>query len=197
MFASGLIWSMETVSLLTARRSNIFSTTTQFSSNDIEITSTNSQSRFAVISFCQPDLSFCTNLNIEDILTSTNPGCVVTSPWRSWPGSITETWRRHLLWRWREVSWGQVLPNNKKYYRRLISHVLAFWKLFLPALPVLHRQTIELQFVTFRFSHNKEVFVLRWNCGNLLLMASLHQIGLAIGLNPSRDPQSVMFPLYR
>jgi len=36
----------------------------------------------------------------------------------------------------------------------------------------------------------------RWNCGDLLLMASLHQIGLAIGLNPSRDPQSVMFPLY-
>jgi hypothetical protein len=37
----------------------------------------------------------------------------------------------------------------------------------------------------------------RWNCGDLLLMASLHQIGHAIGLNPSRDPQSVMFPLYR
>ena len=114
MFASGLIWPMETVSLLTARRFNIFSTTTQFSSNDIEIISTNSQSRFAVISFCQPDLSFCTNLNIEDILTSTNPGRVVTSPWRTWPGSITETWRRHLLWRWREVSWGQVLLNNEK-----------------------------------------------------------------------------------
>jgi len=36
----------------------------------------------------------------------------------------------------------------------------------------------------------------RWNCADLLLMASLHQIGLAIGLNPSRDPLSVMFPLY-
>jgi len=36
----------------------------------------------------------------------------------------------------------------------------------------------------------------RWNCANLLLMASLHQIGHAIGLNPSQDPQSVMFPLY-
>jgi len=52
----------------------------------------------------------------------------------------------------------------------------------------------------------------RWNCADLLLMASLHQIGNflrgprwyisllqighALGLNPSRDPQSVMFPLY-
>jgi len=36
----------------------------------------------------------------------------------------------------------------------------------------------------------------RWNCADLLLMASLHQIGGAIGLNPSKDPQSVMFPLY-
>ena len=37
----------------------------------------------------------------------------------------------------------------------------------------------------------------RWACSNLLLMSSLHQIGLAIGLNPSRDKESVMFPLYR
>ena len=34
------------------------------------------------------------------------------------------------------------LTTKNKYHRRLISHVLAFWKLFLPALPELHRQTI-------------------------------------------------------
>ena len=132
----------------------------------------------------------------------------------SWPRQIQGVWSRHHggLGQARSPRLGgdiyfdagerwagdKCSPTTKnKYHRRLNSHVLAFWKLFLPALPELHRQTIELQFVTFRFSQYEDVFVLRWNCGSLLLMASLHQIGLAIGLNPSRDPQSVMFPLYR
>ena len=141
IFASGLILPMETVSLLTARRSNILITTTHFSSNDI--TSTNSQSRFVSMGFAN-----LTCLFVQISISKT-----------SWPRQIQGVWSRHHgglgqaqsprlggdiyfdageRWAGDKCS----LTTKNKYHRRLISHVLAFWKLFLPALPELHRQTI-------------------------------------------------------
>ena len=64
-----------------------------------------------------------------------------------------------------------------------------FWFLFF---------NINHQYLTLWYILISQWISSRWACSNLLLMSSLHQIGLAIGLNPSwDDPQSVMFPLYR
>ena len=63
-----------------------------------------------------------------------------------------------------------------------------FWFLFF---------NINHQYLTLLYILISQWISSRWACSNLLLMSSLHQIGLAIGLNPSRVRQSVMFPLYR
>ena len=96
-------------------------------------------------------------------------GRLVSSPWWAGTFKIPTIWRRHSLRCRREVG---VRHLEFVGFSSLTSSIFN---------TVIYSQWISS----------------RWACSNLLLMSSLHQIGLAIGLNPSRDKESVMFPLYR
>ena len=96
-------------------------------------------------------------------------GRLVSSPWWAGTFKIPTIWRRHSLRCRREVG---------------VRHLQFFG--FSSLTSSIFNIVIYSQWISSR-----------WACSNLLLMSSLHQIGLAIGLNPSRDEQSVMFPLYR